>query len=96
MPGKGDLTTVSDGKKGVLRTVSLLALSLRRRPFFGKKWKNSAVEAVPTPGKIPLENRCFPEIVVLTRNRPATIEALGKSAKKGPVWSLPERKKGSR
>ena len=54
---------------------------LRRRKFRAKSRKNSAVEVVPTPGKILRLNRCFLKIPDLIVKKPCYLEALENAQK---------------
>jgi hypothetical protein len=50
------------------------------------------LETVPTPGKNRLLNRYLSEIPDLTQKKAASLDGLRKSAKKGTICSLPEKK----
>jgi hypothetical protein len=48
------------------------------------------VETVPTPGKIPHQNRCFFKIPVLTGKKPCTLEGFEKAQKWDDLQPVPE------
>ena len=71
------------------KTVSPPWIILRRRDFRAGFRKNSAVEMVPTAGKILRQNRVFPKIPDLSGKKPCNLEPGENAQKPDPPAACP-------